>query len=119
MKPHLPLLVLPVLLVAACGASETEPNEPDPTEAVVPAAKAEAPKTPDFVAVISSKKSETIAAAFDSKVLKIDIRNGQPVRTGDVIAELDDTELRAKLDEAKGQLQRAKGAAARAGTAYA
>ena len=47
------------------------------------------------------------------------MRNGQPVRAGDVVAELDDTQLRSKLAEAQGQLQRAKGSAARAGTAYA
>ena len=60
-----------------------------------------------------------IAADFDSKVERLNIRNGQRVRAGDVVAELDTTELEAKLAQAKGSFEAAKGQRARAGAAYA
>jgi len=75
-------------------------------------AQTEAPKAPEFVGVVSSRVSKVIAADFDAKVEKLLIRNGQHVRAGDIVAELDTESLKAKLDQAKGQR-------ARAGAAYA
>jgi RND family efflux transporter MFP subunit len=112
-------VLAPLLLAAACSAHETAPNEADPTEARYEAPKAEAPKAPEFTGVISSRVSKVIAADFDGKVVKLNIRNGQRVRTGDVVAELDTTELKAKLAQAKGSFDAAKGQRARAGAAYA
>jgi RND family efflux transporter MFP subunit len=83
------------------------------------APKQEPAKAPEFVGVISSRVSKVIAADFDSKVERLNIRNGQRVKAGDIVAELDTTELRAKLDQAKGSYESAKGQRARAGAAYA
>ena len=63
--------------------------------------------------------SKVIAADFDSKVLRLRIRNGQAVKAGDIVAELDTTELKAKLAQAKGSYDEAKGQRARAGAEYA
>ena len=82
-------------------------------------AQTEAPKAPEFVGVVSSRVSKVIAADFDAKVEKLLIRNGQHVRAGDIVAELDTESLKAKLDQAKGSYEAAKGQRARAGAAYA
>lgn len=120
MKPHSPVSCLaPLLLAAACSAHTTAPNEPDPTEAVYVAPRAEATPSPEFVGVVSSRVSKVIAADFDSKVERLYIRNGQHVRAGDIVAELDTTELEAKLAQAKGSYAAAKGQRARAAAAYA
>ncbi|HEX5059235.1 MAG TPA: HlyD family efflux transporter periplasmic adaptor subunit [Kofleriaceae bacterium] len=120
MKPHsLVKCLAALLLVAACSGGETAPNEPDPTEAVHEAAKPEAPKAPEFVGVISSRVSKVIAADFDSKVERLNIRNGQRVKEGEIVAELATEELQAKLAQAKGTFDAAKGQRARAGAAYA
>jgi HlyD family secretion protein len=50
--------------------------------------------------------------------LKLNIRNGQRVKAGDIVAELDTTELKNKLAQAKGTFAAAKGQAGRAGAAY-
>lgn len=107
-----------LLLVAACGTQETQAIGPEPVEKP-PARKVAPEKLLEFIAVVSSKHTQVIAADFDGKVLELSMRNGQQVRQGAVVAKLDDSQLKSKLAEAKGQLQRAKGAAARAGTAYA
>jgi len=83
------------------------------------AAPAPAPKAPEFTAVISSRVSKVIAAQFQGRVDRLAIRNGQTVRTGDVVAELDPTQLKAELAKAKGSYAAAKGQAGRAGAAYA
>jgi len=106
------------MLVTACGTSRSAPSEPDPTEATIaPAARPKA-KAPEFVGVISSRVSKVIAAEFDGRVERLAVRNGQRVESGEIIAELDDSELAAKLLQAKGNLAGAKGRAARAGAAY-
>lgn len=120
MKPHsLVSRLAPLLLAAACSARATAQSEPDPTEAVAVAPKAEPQKAPEFVGVISSRESKVISADFEGKVMKLNIRNGQRVNAGDVVAELDTTELKNKLAQAKGSFEAAKGQRARAGAAYA
>ena len=59
-----------------------------------------APKAPEFTGVITSRVSKVIASDFDSKVLRLNIRSGQKVRAGEIVAELDTTELQNKLAQA-------------------
>jgi HlyD family secretion protein len=116
MKPR--SLIVGLALTAACGTPATVPSEPDPTEAVHAAAPRAEARTPEFVGVVSSRVSKVIAADFEGKVERLAIRNGQRVRAGQIVAELDATELYNKLDQARGAQQAAKGQAARAGAAF-
>ena len=79
MKRHSLKVLAPLLLVAACSARETAPNEPDPTEARFEAPKEEAIKSPEFTGVVTSRVSKVIASDFDSKVLRLNIRSGKQV----------------------------------------
>ena len=79
----------------------------------------EAPKAPEWTGVISSRVSKVIAADFDAKIEKLSIRTGQSVKAGTVVAELDTTQLQAKLDQARGTYDSAKAQRSRAGAAYA
>jgi len=54
---------------------------------------------PDFVGIVSSKSSKTIAAPFSARVLKVEVRHNQPVKKGDVLARLDDSDLQNKLQQ--------------------
>lgn len=117
-----PLQTLPALLLAAtvaCGTRVTAPSEPDVTEAITEATPVPAPKPPEFTAVISSRVSKVITADFQGRVDRLAIRNGQTVRSGDVVAELDPSQLKSDLAKAKGTYAAAKGQAGRAGAAYA
>ena len=88
------------------------------TAPVHAAAPAVAPAAPEFVGVISSRVSKVITAEFEGSVQTLPIHNGQTVKQGEVVASLDDTELKHKLDQAKGAQASAKGNLARAGAAY-
>jgi RND family efflux transporter MFP subunit len=107
-----------LLLVAACGTHETAPSAVDPTRAEVAPPVAEAKKAPEFVAVITSRKSQLITAPFEGNIMKLQARNGMQVKEGDVVVELDATKLKHDLEQAQGQYEAAKGQAARAGAAY-
>jgi RND family efflux transporter MFP subunit len=94
---RLPLLLALIAPTVACAGAEPPPVERDPTQAAVPAV-AEAPaETPDFVAVISSRKTEVVPAAYQGRVKRVDVHQGQRVHTGDQIARLDDTELKNQI----------------------
>jgi RND family efflux transporter MFP subunit len=119
MKLHsLASLLAATLLAAACGTPATAPSEPDVTEAVHEAAPAVAAKAPAYVGVVSSRVSKVITADFQARVERLAIRNGQLVKAGDVVAELDPTQLRLELEKARGAYAAAKGQAGRAGAAF-
>jgi RND family efflux transporter MFP subunit len=115
MKRHSLKLLAPLLLAAACSARETAPSEADPTEALYEAPKVDSGKAVEFIGVISSRQSRVISADFESKVEKLNIRNGQMVRAGDIVAELNTKELENKLAQAKASYDAARGQRARAG----
>src|SRR3954470_4609205 len=116
MKLH---LLLPGLLLAACGTHVTAPSEADPTMAVVPAAKAEVQKPAEYVGVVTSRNSKVITADFEGRVDKLDLHNGQHVHTGQIVARLDDSDLQTKLATARAQKSSAQAQAARSGAVYA
>ncbi|HEX4450228.1 MAG TPA: biotin/lipoyl-binding protein [Kofleriaceae bacterium] len=68
----------------------------------------------DCVAVITSAKSEAIAAASDGAVMKLEAHDGDSVHAGQVIAHLDKSELQSQLEKAEGDKARAAGEAGRA-----
>ena len=109
-------MLLPLL--AACAASETTPTEVDPTEATTTAAPEAPPPPPEYVAVVTSKLSKVITTDFDGRIEKLLVHNDQYVHLGDVVAQLDISELRAKLEEAKARRAQAQAQAARAGALY-
>ena len=103
-----------LLLAAACGTHETTPDELDPTEAEHPAERASAPKPIELVAVVSSHQAKVISADFEGRVEKLFVHNGERVKAGDVVAQLDATDLQSKLAEAQAQKASAEGEASRA-----
>ncbi|HTR50584.1 MAG TPA: biotin/lipoyl-binding protein [Kofleriaceae bacterium] len=103
-----------LLLAAACGTHETTPDELDPTEAEYPAERAQAPAPIELVAVVSSHQAKVISADFEGRVEKLFVHNGERVKAGDVVAQLDATDLQSKLAEAQAQKASAEGEASRA-----
>jgi len=77
---------------------------------------AEAPKPVLCTAIVSSRISQAISAESDGAVMKLAVGVDQYVHAGDPIAQLDVSELRAALDKANANRDRARG---QAGHAYA
>ena len=112
MPIRFPLLLLLVFL--GCAASEQPPVEPSPTEAVAPAAPIAAVEQPEYIGIVTSRKSEYVPAAFTGRVLAVDVSQGKRVRQGDPIARLDDADLRSQIEgyKAEEKAARSQGGAA-------
>jgi RND family efflux transporter MFP subunit len=85
----------------------------------VPAAKLETQKPAEYVGVVTSRNSKVITADFEGRIERLDLRNGSPVKAGQIVARLDDQELQSKLAAAKAQKSSAQAQAARAGAVAA
>lgn len=81
-------------------------------------APAEAVEQPEFVGVITSRKSEIIPAPFTGRVKRLEVTPGQKVYAGDKIALLDDTDLKSEIQKKIAE-ERAASAQAGAGGAMA
>ena len=62
-----------------------------------------APPKADFVGVVTSRLSKVVPADFEGRILKVYVQVGSVVKAGDVIAELDTSELKAQLANAAAQ----------------
>lgn len=85
----------------------------------MPAAKLETQQPAEFVGVVTSRNSKVITADFEGRIEKLELHNGQRVHAGQIVATLDDTELKSKLDAALAQKASAQAQAARAGAVAA
>src|SRR5262245_19707436 len=101
--------------VAACGAPETAQTERNPTQADRPAAAAPPASRPEWVGIVTARKSKIIPAPFQGRVNQVLVHASQVVKEGDVIAKFDEGELKRKL---KGAIADQKASSA-AGGRYA
>lgn len=92
---HLSLLT--VALVAACGARDQRPVEPDQTQATMASAGPEVQERPEFIGVVTTRKAELIPVPFNGKLLRVDIKAGQRIHKGEQLAKLDDTDLKSDI----------------------
>ncbi|HEY7499967.1 MAG TPA: efflux RND transporter periplasmic adaptor subunit [Vicinamibacterales bacterium] len=61
---------------------------------------------------VVARRRATVSSKFTGKVLEVFVEEGKAVKRGQVLARLDDSQLRAGLDVARAQLAAAKSAAA-------
>jgi RND family efflux transporter MFP subunit len=71
---------------------------------VVPVQMVRLPLTESAVGTIRAVHETTIGSKLLARVVEIDLKAGQKVKAGDVLLRLDDTDLRAKLQQAKAAL---------------
>jgi len=92
-----------MLLATACGAADPIPTGPSPTEVTQPrAVKAPAPR-PEFAGVVTSRRSSVISAQVAARIEKLAVRPGQLIKAGDLVAKLDDTEVKNRLEAARSE----------------
>jgi multidrug efflux system membrane fusion protein len=63
---------------------------------------------PEFIGIVTSRKSEYVPAAFGARVLSVDVSQGKRVRKGDPIAKLDDTDLKSRIEGFKAEERAAR-----------
>lgn len=102
-------------MAAACGTRTTRPTDTDPTKATVQ--QVEAPPAPpnEYVAIVTSKVSKVIPAAFAGRLDDLHIRPSQVVKKDEILAHQDTSEMKSKLKEARMREKSARAAAGRSG----
>jgi RND family efflux transporter MFP subunit len=92
-----------MLLATACGAADPNPTGPNPTEVTQPRTVKVPAARPEFAGVVTSRKSSVIAAQVAARIEKLAVRPGQLIKAGDLVAKLDDTEVKNRLDAARSE----------------
>jgi membrane fusion protein (multidrug efflux system) len=111
------MLPLALVLAVGCGKSEQQtPQRPPAPVSVVTVAPQTVPYTSSFVAQTESSQQVDIVARVSGFLDKIAYREGELVKAGQVLFQLDPKPFQAQLQAARGQLraQQARLATARA-----
>jgi RND family efflux transporter MFP subunit len=77
-------------------------------QAIAGAGAAAAGSVLDASGYVVARRQATVASKITAKMVELDIEEGDHVRAGQIIAKLDDTNIRAALNEAGAQLEYAK-----------
>jgi len=106
-----PLSMLAVLLVTACGGSSgggavapaATGGGPPPSTPVEAAVIKAGPLSHDIIAVggLRSAESVVLRSEIAGRISALRFNEGQPVKAGQVLVELDDSVYRAEVDQAK------------------
>jgi len=104
--------MLAALLVSACHQKQSSAPAADPGPAVAvdltPAAIETHLATEDVVGTVRSKQRAVIEAKVSGRLLQYRADPGQPVKSGEQLAELDVQEIRARCEQAKAVLDQAQ-----------
>jgi RND family efflux transporter MFP subunit len=108
-------LIGTVLVVAAAGAAIWYWSRPEAVSVRVVLAKAmpgEGAAASDSIldasGYVVARRQATVASKITAKMVELDIEEGDHVKAGQVIAKLDDTNIRAALNQASAQLAYAR-----------
>ncbi len=116
-------LVLSALLLAACSHPEKTPPRETVDAPVIVVQRASLPSFHSVAGTVRSNTTSTLAANVVGTVLRVRVAEGDRVRAGDVLVEIDAREPRAQADRARAgrdEVERAiEGAAANAQLAAA
>jgi RND family efflux transporter MFP subunit len=99
----------------SCRGSSSSDDLAEPIEPPAPAGVDErVDEKPGFLAALTPKQSADVMAPFTTASVALAVKLGDTVTKGQVLARLDDRELRAELDAARAQLKTAEAAIAQA-----
>jgi membrane fusion protein (multidrug efflux system) len=96
---------LAALTVAGCSKEAPPPQRPPPEVSVVTVQPRNIPFTPNFVAQTESSRQVNIVARVSGYLDKIAYQEGEVVKEGQLLFQLDPKPFQAQLDAARGELQ--------------
>jgi membrane fusion protein (multidrug efflux system) len=100
-----PLVLSLVVLAAGCSKEAPPPQRPVPEVTVVTVQPQNIPYTPNFVAQTESSRQVNIVARVSGYLDKIAYQEGEVVKEGQLLFQLDPKPFQAQLDSARGELQ--------------
>lgn len=92
-------------LLAACSETPPPPQRPVPEVTVVTVQPRDIPYTPSFVAQTESSQQVNIVARVSGFLDRIAYREGELVKEGQLLFQLDPKPFQAQLEAARGELQ--------------
>jgi RND family efflux transporter MFP subunit len=105
------LLILAMQVQSGCAAKKVETAPPPPPDVeVVQVTPQDVPITKEWVAVLKGAVNASIRSQVAGYLLKQDYMNGAVVRKGQVLFEIDPRPFQVSVDQAKANLEQAKGA---------
>lgn len=110
MKPraHVQILfAIPVLLGLAGCKQKTPPKPPPPLVEITPVIQADVPVYHQWIGTLSGLVNAQIRAQVSGYLLTQDYKEGDPIKKGDLLFQIDPRPFQAVLDQAKGQLAEA------------
>ncbi len=90
------------------------PGGPPPAGRAVAVEKAEMEELLEWPGTVRSRTEARVAAKLMARALEVKVQAGSPVKAGDLLAVLDDRDVRARVDQARSALQSAEAQAAQA-----
>jgi membrane fusion protein (multidrug efflux system) len=97
-----------VLLCLAGCREKPRPAPQPPTVEVTPVTKADVPVYHEWIGTLDGLVNATIRAQVTGYLLKQDYREGDAIKKGDLLFEIDPRPFQAVLDQAKGELAQAE-----------
>ena len=97
--------ILAALAVAGCSKEAPPPQRPAPEVTIVTVQPQNIPYVPNFVAQTESSRQVNIVARVSGYLDKIAYREGEVVKEGQLLFQLDPKPFQAQLDAARGELQ--------------
>jgi membrane fusion protein (multidrug efflux system) len=94
-----------ILLIAACGKDAPPPPRPAPEVTVITLEPKSIPFTPVFVAQTESSRQVNIVARVSGFLDRIAYQEGELVKQGQLMFQLDPKPFQAQLDAARGELE--------------
>ena len=98
-------LAVAALLAAGCSKEAPPPQRPAPQVTIVTVQPRNIPYTPNFVAQTESSRQVNIVARVSGYLDKIAYQEGEVVKEGQVLFQLDPKPFQAQLDAVRGELQ--------------
>jgi membrane fusion protein (multidrug efflux system) len=98
------IAAISVVLLAACGKEAPPPTRPVPEVSIVTVEPTSVPFTPVFVAQTESSRQVNIVARVSGFLERIAYREGELVKQGQLMFQLDPKPFQAQLNAAKGEL---------------
>lgn len=96
------------------GPADQPAAESALTGRVVPVRLVRLPRTESAVGTVRAVHETSVGSKLLARVVEIQLKAGQEVKAGDILARLDDTDLKAKLQQAKAALAGVEAAQAQA-----